>query len=1549
MAIDFSSKKTVDTDADSFPDAVAGSVGANLDSGTFTAFLNFDHTGFPTNGVTAETSAKGAAGDDLFVASNLGSDIDGYKGNDHITGGIANDTLKGGEGNDSILGGDGVGADELTGGDGNDTLVGGDGNDTLIGDTSDELIPEPGDDQLFGGSGNDYLDGMDGNDVLDGYDGNDTIIGGNGNDTITDAGLIANIDAGAGDDYIGINGPTSGLVDGGTGTDRLQITGVFSLNITGLTIANTEILETNGSQPVTAYASQFEAFDTIRYNDANLNFGVLLNLAATGGATTLDLSDELDDNGGRPVTVNGSNDNETITGGGLGDTLNGGSGNDTLYGGDGDDWLTGGIHNDNLMGQGGNDFLLGGVNNGEGDDTLDGGDGNDTLNGGNDNDTLTGGAGNDSIYDGGLGSTTNINGDDGDDFINLDGPASGTVNGGAGTDILSISFFTGSITGFTISNVEILDTNGSNSFNGKASQFNAFNTIRYDAAHLNSGVTLNLAATGGSTTLNLSTKLNDSGGRPVTVNGSTDAEAISGGGLGDTLNGNGGGDTLNGGDGADTLNGGSGNDFLNGQAGIDLLYGGADDDVLDGGDGIDFLDGGDGNDNVAGGNGNDTLDGMGGNDGLNGGAGNDFLSGGDGNDALKGGNGNDFMDGGSGTDTADYGDRILPVAVTLNGATDATVTVGLFAEDTIRNIENVTGGFLNDTLSGDGLANTLSGGGGDDMLKGGGGNDVLDGGDGSDTADYSDKTGAVAVTLNGDTDATVTVDGVAEDTIRKVENITSGIGNDTLMGDDLNNTFLGDAGDDLLKGAAGNDTLDGGVGTDTADYGDKTASVVATLKGATNATVTVGGVAEDTIRNIENVIGGSGDDTLTGNDPANLFRGGPGADTLDGRSGSDTADYGDKTDAVAVTLNGAADATVTVGGIAEDTIRNIENIIGGTANDTLTGDGFANLFRGGLGADTLDGGAGNDTADYSDRTAAVAVTLNEATDATVTVGGIAEDTIRNIENVTGGTGNDTLTGDTLNNSLLGGGGNDVLKGAAGKDTLDGGAGVDTADYGDKTASVIVALNGATNATVKIGGVNEDTIRNIENITGGTGNDTLTGAALNNTLLGDGGDDLLKGAAGNDTLDGGAGTDTADYRDKTAAIAVTLNGATDATVTVGGVAEDTIRNIENVFGGSANDTLIGDGLDNTFRGGLGADTMDGGAGADTADYGDKTTSVSVTLNGATDATVKVGGVDEDTVRNIENIIGSSANDTLTGDSLSNTLLGSGGSDLLKGAAGNDTLDGGTGIDTADYSDKSNAVAVTLNGATDATVTVGGVNEDTIRNIENVRGGSGADSLTGDGLANLFRGGLGADTLDGGAGGDTADYSDKSAAVVVKLNAATNATVTVGGVARTTSDLTVGGVAEDTIRNIENVTGGSGADTLTGDGKANQLRGNGAADTLNGKSSNDILTGGAGGDTFVFDTALNATNNVDHITDFATEDTIQLDDVVFTGIAPGTLAADAFHSAAGATEASDTDDRIVYDTTTGELYYDADGLGGVAAVKFAVLDNQAALTHDDFFVV
>jgi Ca2+-binding RTX toxin-like protein len=1015
-------------------------------------------------------------------------------------------------------------------------------------------------------------------------------------------------------------------------------------------------------------------------------------------------------------------------------------------------------------------------------------------------------------------------------------------------------------------------------------------------------------------------------GITVTLNGTNNAVVTVGGTAEDILRA------------IENVYGGSGDDIITGDGQNNLFRGGGGNDVLDGGAGNDTADYTDKTtsvvvtlagataatvfvngiaedtisnfENVFGGSGNDILTGDDRANILRGEAGNDILNGGADDDSLSGGAGNDTADGGTGIDTFDLREKTSSVVVQLSGANAATVFVGGVAEDTIRNVENIVGGTADDTLSGDATANKLSGARGNDWLMGGGGADALDGGEDSDTADYSDKAAAIAVALNGGNLVTVSVGGIAEDLIAKIENIVGGSGDDTIIGDAAANTF---------RGGLGADVLDGGAGSDTADFSDKVQSVVLALSGAVDAIAAVGGTAEDTVRNIENISGGSGNDQFTGDAAANTFRGGLGADVLDGGDGSDTADYGDKTASLVVTLNGANPATVFVGRNAEDTLRNIENIIGGSGNDVLAGDGFQNV---------LDGGAGTDMADYSASARGIAVTLNSANDAKVIVGSTAEDTLRNIENVTGSAFADVITGDALANILLGGSGSDLLKGAGGQDVIDGGAGSDTADFSDKTAAVVLALAGAANAIATVGGLAEDTVRNIESIFGGAGADVLTGDGNSNTL---------RGGAGADSLDGGAGADTVDYRDKTKSVTVTLDGANPVTVKVGGVIEDTIRNFENISGGSAGDTLTGDGLANvligndgadTLRGGLGKDVLDGGNGVDTADYLEKTDAISVTLNGTASAAVLVGGTAEDTIRGVENILSGSGADTLVGDAASN---------MFRGALGADFIDGGAGVDTADYREKTASVDVTLLGASDSFVFVGGVAEDTIRNIENVFGGKGNDTLTGDDFANtlngndgkdLLTGGGGADILDGGAASDSASYRDKTASVSVTLDGATYTTVTVGG------------VAEDTIRNVENIWGGTGNDSLSGDANANLLSGGGGS---------DILFGGAGADIFQFDFALGA-GNVDAVLDFTAGDRLFLSKSIFTTLSGGTLAATQFYAAADATAAQNANQKIIYDTTSGALYYDADGsLSGHTAVQFAVLSTHPGLTAGDFVLV
>ena len=322
------------------------------------------------------------------------------------------------------------------------------------------------------------------------------------------------------------------------------------------------------------------------------------------------------------------------------------------------------------------------------------------------------------------------------------------------------------------------------------------------------------------------------------------------------------------------------------------------------------------------------------------------------------------------------------------------------------------------------------------------------------------------------------------------------------------------------------------------------------------------------------------------------------------------------------------------------------------------------------------------------------------------------------------------------------------------------------------------------------------------------------------------------------------------------------------------------------------------------------------------------------------------------------------DTLNGTPFADVLSGYAGNDILKGAGGKDVLDGGAGTDTALYTDKTGAVVVALKAAANATVTVGGVAEDTIRNIENITGGSGADTLTGDRFANVLNGGAGNDTLRGGggadtliggrgndflngnSGSDTVDYSRDAASggtrgVIVNLLG----NGTQGGLPADTAKDGFGNT--DTVTNIPNVIGTKFNDQIYGGNHANALSGGAGNDLINGGLGKDVLTGGAGNDTFFFNSALGPAN-IDTISDFVVaNDAVRLENAVFTALSvTGVLADAAFHIG---TAAADASDRIIYDAATGAISYDKDGTGAAAAVQFAAVAHDLVITNADFFIV
>jgi Ca2+-binding RTX toxin-like protein len=154
----------------------------------------------------------------------------------------------------------------------------------------------------------------------------------------------------------------------------------------------------------------------------------------------------------------------------------------------------------------------------------------------------------------------------------------------------------------------------------------------------------------------------------------------------------------------------------------------------------------------------------------------------------------------------------------------------------------------------------------------------------------------------------------------------------------------------------------------------------------------------------------------------------------------------------------------------------------------------------------------------------------------------------------------------------------------------------------------------------------------------------------------------------------------------------------------------------------------------------------------------------------------------------------------------------------------------------------------------------------------------------------------------------------------------------------------------------LTGNELANTLTGNGGANRLMGQDGNDVLYGMAGNDILEGGAGNDllvggqgsdVFAFRTTLNPVSNVDRIADFSVaEDRIQLSRGLFGSLSQGPLSATVFITGQGA---ASLDHRIVYNKLTGELFYDADGLGLAAQIKFATVSAGLALTFSHFTVL
>jgi Ca2+-binding RTX toxin-like protein len=320
------------------------------------------------------------------------------------------------------------------------------------------------------------------------------------------------------------------------------------------------------------------------------------------------------------------------------------------------------------------------------------------------------------------------------------------------------------------------------------------------------------------------------------------------------------------------------------------------------------------------------------------------------------------------------------------------------------------------------------------------------------------------------------------------------------------------------------------------------------------------------------------------------------------------------------------------------------------------------------------------------------------------------------------------------------------------------------------------------------------------------------------IWGDSGDDTLWGGGARDELYGGDGNDT-----------LTDGGYGSGFDYIEGDAGNDV-----MTGSPGADKIVGGDGNDTYDGGKGADVMsDGGDGEDTVTYVHATSAVTVDPNSAAvgDGTAGEGDV---VGSDIEDIVGSFFNDTITGTDANNkidglygndTIDGRGGDDTIHGDDDQDTISGGAGRDLL-YGD---AGADNLKGGDDADVLIGGDDADVLQGDaanDTLIGDAGTDQLYGGEGDDFLEGGTGNDLIDGGAGRDTAAYSDHTADVVATLGGS-------GGSAG----------ESDTIDSTnENLLGGKGSDTLTGDAGANTI------DGYNG-GGNDILDGAGGADTLI----------------------------------------------------------------------------------------------------
>lgn len=559
--------------------------------------------------------------------------------------------------------------------------------------------------------------------------------------------------------------------------------------------------------------------------------------------------------------------------------------------------------------------------------------------------------------------------------------------------------------------------------------------------------------------------------------------------------------------------------------------------------------------------------------------------------------------------------------------------------------------------------------------------------------------------------------------------------------------------------------------------------------------------------------------------------------------------------------------------------------------------------------------------------------------------------------VLGTSGSDEIIGSDVPEAINGLGGSDHLVGGAGSDRLTGGAGKDHLE----------------------GGLGND------RLSGDGGADLLHGGDGNDRLEGGIGNDVLAPGTGNDLVDGGAGKDLLLLDLSKAYGSLTINFASDGVIDTPGIDVVTYSNMETaeiqgsayidlLTGGTGDDKLFGNGSYDILRGGGGDDLLDGGGSAASA------------VGGLPD-----GGTSLGTALHIDPYFTNTFSDEIPGSdeiphvSKSWSLSGRGAGTVSRQEYLAVTVDAGSTItidlDNGGFGSNVNQSFKILDGLSNTylsrTVGDGGapgeaerftytfseagtyylelstqfstsrsqafqtfvyhISLDSAVPLEGDRllGDAGNDTLNGGEGSDLLDGGTGKDLMTGSTGNDTYVVDDVRDRVVECIDS-------LG------TDLVLSSISYKLGQHVENLTLTGSLDINgTGNSLANTIVGNSGANTINGGLGRDILSGGGGADKFLFNTALSAANR-DDILDFSViDDTIALDRSIFQKISGnGALAASAF---VVGTAAVDGLDRIIYDRTAGDIYYDRDGTGKAAQVLFAHVDAGTQLTHWDFLMV